>query len=44
MVSDQLKNISSLGTIDDVSDLKDIKNVKGDEPFLKITVTGMAGR
>ena len=30
-VSDQLKNISSLGTIDDVSDLKDIKNVKGDE-------------
>ena len=32
-VSDQLKNISSLGTIDDVSDLKDIKNVKGDETF-----------
>ena len=27
-VSDQLKNISSLGTIDDVSDLKDIKNVR----------------
>lgn len=32
-VSDQLKNISSLGTIDDVSDLKDIKNVKGDETY-----------
>lgn len=32
-VSDQLKNISSLGTIDDVSELKDIKNVKGDETF-----------
>lgn len=32
-VSDQLKNISSLGTIDDVSDLKDIENVKGDETF-----------
>lgn len=32
-VSDQLKNISSLGTIDDVSDLKGIKNVKGDETF-----------
>ena len=32
-VSDQLKNISSLGTIDDVSDLSDIKNVKGDETF-----------
>ena len=32
-VSDQLKNISSLGTVDDVSDLKDIKNVKGDETF-----------
>ena len=33
-VSDQLKNISSLGTIDDVSDLKDIKNVKGDAGLL----------
>lgn len=32
-VSDQLKNISSLGTIEDVSDLKDIKNVKGDETY-----------
>lgn len=32
-VSDQLKNISSLGTIDDISELKDIKNVKGDETF-----------
>ena len=37
-VSDQLKNISSLGTIDDVSDLKDINKEKVMKPFLKITV------
>lgn len=35
IVSDQLKNIDSAGTLTDTSTLSDIENVKGDEKFSK---------
>lgn len=34
-VSDQLKNVGGLESIEDISDLKDIENVKGEESFFQ---------